>query len=303
MDNLSHLVQLLAPQCSVDLHCRFAGQWQADHPQLVLGVIPYHLILRGSAVLELDGKRLTLSSGDIVLLPRASAHQLKSLTTQGQMAPLLTRQSGALTALERQGDGPLLEMLCGEFKIGRHGALLFGQPPPWLHIATQQRDDCQELGALVRMMARESQANAPGGAAIVTELSAALFTLVLRALLAEQHTEPGWLKLMANSRIAGAISAVLAEPQAPWTLQTMAERCHLSRASFARHFAASYHLTPQQWLTQVRMTLAARLLLEQPHGIGLIAEQCGYLSQAAFSRAFKEVHGQPPGQYRRPPAG
>jgi AraC-like DNA-binding protein len=66
----------------------------------------------------------------------------------------------------------------------------------------------------------------------------------------------------------------------------------LSRATFARHFARAYHLTPQAWLSQLRMAMAARLLrVERQTNLDVIAGRCGFQSQASFSKAFKKLYG------------
>ena len=74
----------------------------------------------------------------------------------------------------------------------------------------------------------------------------------------------------------------------------------LSRATFARHFARVYHLTPQAWLSQLRMALAARLLrTERQTNLEVIAERCGFQSLASFSKRFKMRYGVTPGEWRR----
>lgn len=107
---------------------------------------------------------------------------------------------------------------------------------------------------------RESLAQRPGGSAIVRSLGDTLLVLLLRMLLGEQQPPGGLLRLMSDERLMPAVLAVMATPEQPWTLESMAARAFLSRATFARHFARVYHLTPQAWLSQLRMALAARLL-------------------------------------------
>lgn len=47
------------------------------------------------------------------------------------------------------------------------------------------------------------------------------------------------------------------------------------------------------------MELAYGLLGNSHLGLSDIAQQVGYQSQAAFSKKFKEVYGQAPGQVRK----
>ncbi|WP_426711724.1 AraC family transcriptional regulator [Cronobacter muytjensii] len=303
MDSLSQLIALLAPESSVDLHCRFAGRWQSDHAQRPVGYIPWHAILAGSARLAVNGQAFDAQAGDIFLLPHGAAHRLESHQQTGARAPVLRRDNAVVTEVVTEGDDTPLVMLCGEFRTGVSGGLLFSGQPAVQRIATGSRDDCRSLAALLTMLSDESLSGRPGAAAIVRELSSTLLTLVLRALLSEENGAPGMLPLLADRRLAPAVSAVLTNPEHPWTLKSMAARCFLSRATFARHFAGRYPLTPQAWLTQVRMARAARLLEREQDAIGRVAEACGYLTQAAFSKAFKNAWGITPGQFRQQHAG
>ena len=51
-------------------------------------------------------------------------------------------------------------------------------------------------------------------------------------------------------------------------------------------------------LTNVGTEGAAHLLRSSPLSLVEIAEQVGYESEAAFSRAFKREYGKPPGAWR-----
>jgi AraC-like DNA-binding protein len=53
-----------------------------------------------------------------------------------------------------------------------------------------------------------------------------------------------------------------------------------------------------QYLTNWRMQVAANLLVERSDKVASIAEEVGYDSEAAFSRAFKKATGLAPGAWR-----
>jgi AraC-like DNA-binding protein len=69
-----------------------------------------------------------------------------------------------------------------------------------------------------------------------------------------------------------------------WTVPELAAASGLSRAAFARSFQQALDQPPMQYLTDWRMTIAART---------------GYASPYAFAAAFRRHHGQPPGQWRQ----
>jgi AraC-like DNA-binding protein len=83
----------------------------------------------------------------------------------------------------------------------------------------------------------------------------------------------------------------------PVRIHTMARLANLSIAQLERHFRRMFHLTPQQWLTKLRIEEAMRRL----HGDGQIAGigmACGFADQSAFARKFKATVGMTPRNYR-----
>ena len=56
---------------------------------------------------------------------------------------------------------------------------------------------------------------------------------------------------------------------------------------------------PMQYLGQWRMRVATELLANGSDTVALVAAEVGKESEAAFSRAFKEVAGLPPATWRK----
>lgn len=300
MDSLSHLLTLLMPRCEVNLHCRFGGRWQAGHNQMRAGVVPWHFVLSGEGRLTVGKETRQMRAGDVIMLPHGSPHLMESLVEWGQVLPVAHRFNGTLTEMRTGSDSEALEMLCGEFYFGPHVSWLFAEDSELIHLHTDEREDCPELETLLNVLVRESLADHPGGSAIVRSLGETLLVLLLRTLLGAEEPPAGLLRLMSDERLMPAVLAVLATPEQPWTLESMAARAFLSRATFARHFARAYHLTPQAWLTQLRMALAARLLHQDRQArLEVIAERCGFQSLASFSKSFKKHYGLTPGEWRR----
>jgi transcriptional regulator GlxA family with amidase domain len=104
----------------------------------------------------------------------------------------------------------------------------------------------------------------------------------------------------SDRAISRAIALMQAEPAKRWTVERLARAVGLSRAAFARRFVASNGHPPQRFLTELRLALAAAILIEREDAsLAEIAGQVGYVSEFAFSRAFKRHHGVAPGQFRR----
>ena len=79
----------------------------------------------------------------------------------------------------------------------------------------------------------------------------------------------------------------------------MARTVGLSRAAFARRFAAVSGRSPLRYLTELRLALAANLLETTDDSLAELALSVGYASEFAFSRAFKRKYGLAPGSFRR----
>jgi AraC family transcriptional activator of mtrCDE len=87
-------------------------------------------------------------------------------------------------------------------------------------------------------------------------------------------------------------------PGKPWTLDQLAALCNMSRATFARQFREAIGRSATDVLTEVRMTIAGRALLESTTPVGDIGEMVGYQSEAAFQRVFKKQIGVTPSRWR-----
>lgn len=301
MDSLSQLLSTVEPAGTVDLLCHYGGRWRADHPQAPAGHVPYHVILQGEGVARVGPDELALRAGDILLLPHGASHLLRGLDARAPAAtaPPDIRHNGVLTQLTQDGAGPRLEMMCGVFTLGRAGGLLLMALPQAMVVRAATIADNSALAALLGLMRTEASRPRLGAAAIVNQLSTALFTLVLRALIHDGQQTRGLLALMADPRLAPAVQSMLQTPTEPWTLVTLAQRCHLSRATFARQFVRASGLTPLRLLTAIRMEHAARQLERPKDSVARVAAGIGYQSEAAFARAFKLHFGIGPGTYRR----
>ena len=80
---------------------------------------------------------------------------------------------------------------------------------------------------------------------------------------------------MASPRLAPGLQAMLAQPQEPWTVASLAARCHLSRATFAREFTRLVGTGPLEFLTTLRMELASRLFAQGGQDTASIGEAVG----------------------------
>ena len=86
-------------------------------------------------------------------------------------------------------------------------------------------------------------------------------------------------------------------------LASMAAAARLERRTFLRQFLSATGLTPIEYCRAVRIARAREILVAGNMPIKKIAETLGYVDVSSFARAFRRVHGVPPGAYRRQHGG
>ena len=88
-----------------------------------------------------------------------------------------------------------------------------------------------------------------------------------------------------------------ADPQL--SVSSIANSFFISNAYLSRVFRRFCHQTCIEYITQVRMEQAQRLLENTEIRIADIAEKTGYSSVYYFSVQFKKLTGETPGEYRK----
>lgn len=86
----------------------------------------------------------------------------------------------------------------------------------------------------------------------------------------------------------------------PITLEEIADKAHMNKNSFCRYFKKRTNKTFFQFLIEIRIENACKLIYSNPDlSISHISEQCGFGTIANFNRKFKEIKGVTPTEYRR----
>jgi AraC-like DNA-binding protein len=99
--------------------------------------------------------------------------------------------------------------------------------------------------------------------------------------------------------VAEAIRLARQELGCRLTVGELAEAVGLSAYQLDHRVERLFRLTASQLLVKIRMDEAARRLRETDRSIALIAADCGYADQSAFTRQFKTTTGYTPREYRR----
>ncbi|MGN6392371.1 MAG: AraC family transcriptional regulator [Gemmatimonadales bacterium] len=281
------------------------------------GDLTFYVLARGGAWLELEGTGpevsapLALSAGDVVLLRHRGGHILRDESRGAHAVHTVgagdcPRPTGA-GPRRLGGDGPATTLVTGAFRFGAAPPnVLLESLPAILHAPAGDPRTSPQLAATAQLILAESAAPGPGSSMLSARLAEILLIHAMRARVASRETghdrRPG-LCALADPATGGAMRLIHARPAGDWTVERLAREVNMSRSAFAARFTELVGVPPLQYVTQWRMTEAARRLRESEDSVAAVAEQVGYANAAAFMKAFTRVHGVGPGTYRRSSRG
>ena len=82
------------------------------------------------------------------------------------------------------------------------------------------------------------------------------------------------------------------------TLGDLAKKCFYNPSYFSRVFKERFGMTLADYLAKERADAAAHLLIDTEFTVDHIAELCGYADKSGLYRAFAQVYGMNPSQYK-----
>lgn len=273
-------------------------------------VVSYDIVLQGTGWVRMAGMDpVRFEPGDILVFPHADPYALLSdpeeepaFDLDATAGFLRDMAAGKLPFMVREGgSGPeRTQFVCGYLGCDiRPFNPLLATLPRFIRITRSRVDPDDLLDRLIRLTIEESRLRRFGGRAIGLGLSELIFIEVLRRYLeALPMDRAGWLSGLRDPAVARVLGLLHGEPARHWSLDDLASAAGLSRAVLAERFARFVGYPPMRYLTLWRMQLAARLIGDGRRTVAAVAEDVGYDSEAAFSRAFKRVTGAAPSLWR-----
>lgn len=266
-----------------------------------------HFLAVGSAVLRMaDGSLHALTAGNAVFIPQGAAHQLLS-SPEAVAQPIDTVHAAPLGDVVNGIDtcpstldipSAVLFYGCMAFDLG--GMQGLGPLMPAVMRVDAGSDRYPGLLPILDAMKREICSGRIGYAGILARLADVVAAMIVRGWVeCGCDNASGLVAALRDPRLARAILALHRQPGRDWTVADLAAQCNVSRSVFAERFQATIGIPPLRYATELRMRLAGQWLTHDRLSIDHVAQRLGYTSQAAFSRAFKRVTGQPPGASRQ----
>ncbi len=298
MDSLSQLIGSLRIRNAI--YTRFEASAPWGHRVTHRGQIKFVLVARGTCWLRTAAvpEPLELQAGDLFLVLDGAPYSV-SERRNSRCVECVELEKLRESFLIRYGGGGAITNLVSvalELAEDDSGALI-GALPPFIHLRVEpnRSSSLHALTELLRDEIREELGSLP----IVRRLAEALFISAVRFFVQQSELpKHGLLAAIADPQLRRALREMHEDLAQPWTVETLAARSGMSRASFAAKFRSKTGVTPLDYLTKQRIAFA-RTLLREAVPIADVASRVGYDSQISFARAFARITGTTPGAFRR----
>jgi AraC family transcriptional regulator, alkane utilization regulator len=239
------------------------------------GKDPYgqlHLIREGEVeVRHGKGAVLRITQPSLLLYPRPMAHRF--VTDRKKGAAFVC----AHVSFEGGAANPIAAAL-----------------PPFVCLPLSQLQGCESV---LNVLFEEAAAQYCGRQAMLDRLFEVVLIQILRQLMEQKQANVGMLAGLAHQQLRRALVAMHEQPEKEWTLEDLASVSGMSRSTFANNFREAVGVTPGAYLQRWRIGLAQKALLQE-RSLKIIAQEVGYGSEAALSRAFKAQVGKSPREWR-----
>lgn len=297
-DLLDRLLVTLAVRLRSFSVCQIQRGWR-------LGFSPFeaitiHYVLRGTGSLRVgDGPWQSFAPHTILVVPARQSHVLGAADDclgEARAEDHCTLHGDGLITFAAGNGTPDALFVCGQISDSYSGALglfeLFQAPMVEAFPTNGILQRSFEL--MLDEVARPSL-----GTQAMTEvlMKQCLIILLRRHLATTDFTSP-LLVALQNPKLARAVLAVLEQPGAAYTVDSLAALAGMGRTSFAGTFSEVFGRGPMEFVQSVRLRIAARLLTSTDLPIKIISGSVGYASRTSFSKAFEVEFGASPARFR-----
>lgn len=157
-------------------------------------------------------------------------------------------------------------------------------------------NEYDEITRLLNQIYKETQKRKPGGKNLIFLYFQMLATYLARSYEMPTKDDDNYHSFC----IAKSVSYMEEHFREELTIRYLAEKSHMSERHFMRLFSETYHTSPRNYLIQLRMNHACTLLRAIPQTLTItdIAYESGFQSNNYFSRAFHQMYGMSPREYR-----
>lgn len=268
MDALSALLQRLDFRAEVFYSGTLCGRHTMDE-EANAGVL--HFVKSGALSLRgEEGQQVRLAAESVIFIPAGMRHHLH---------------------VHANSDA---ELVCASIRIPAHQRAVLIDLLPRL-IGVHVEDD-PALSQTARQIFEESFSEWSGRQTVIDRLCEIFIVQILRYVVRRGLVELGAFSANAHPQLAPLMQTIQSAPEQDWSVDSMAEKAAMSRSKFSAVFKDTVGLAPMEYLTELRLSLARKLLLNNKP-VSLVAQHVGYESSSSLARVFRKHHGLTPRQW------
>jgi AraC-like DNA-binding protein len=275
-------------------------------------VVSYHIVSEGGCWVTVgDDQPVRLETGDIIVIPHGQSYVMSSIpdarpdiSTDAVLAFFreMSKGSAAPSVIEGGGGPERASLVCGFLGCDtRPFNPLLESLPQLVHLRRDPESAAPDrLTPLIEFAIEECRQRRAGAQGVLLRLSEVLFIELIRRYVESLPADrTGWLSGVRDPIVGRALALLHGQPAVAWTLEQLANTLAVSRSTLADRFTHVVGTPPMRYLTHWRMQLASRLLMDGTAKVSTVAFDVGYQSEAAFSRAFKDIVGLSPAIWRQ----
>ncbi len=308
MDTLSKILDSLHFNGTFYFATNFHSPWSVEVPEYK-NVARFHYVTQGVCWVRIQGEKEArrLSSGDLIVIPHGAQHILSDTSDRPPMS-----LDEAFIQANYNGQGIFhigeeishhdTQLVCGHFEFTEQI-----QHPLVSHLPEciiKPENTGGETGLTwmkdtLKFLSDTAKTQHNGSSAIIKRLSEVIFIQAIRFWSMQKTINKGFIAALNDKNLSNGLKAFHDNYAADWTVEKLALESSMSRSLFADRFKQYIDLSPMQYVTNWRMQNAKQMLAKSDSSIDNIAREVGYESAAAFSKAFKRIFDQTPGNYRK----
>jgi len=308
VDTLSNILDSLHFNGTFYFATQFHSPWGVNVPKYK-NVARFHYVSQGSCWVRLNvqgsEKAELLNPGDLILIPHGVPHILSDTVdrTPINLDEAFVQEHYDGQGIFRIGEGLSsheTQLVCGHFEFSE----LFSHPlvthlPSYIIKRENDGIDFAWMRDTLRFLSHTATSQHDGSSAIIKRLSEVIFIQMVRFWNSNRQNQKGFIAALSDKKISSGLKAFHEDFAAQWTVEKLAYQSNMSRSLFSDRFKHYLDMSPMQYVTHWRMQTARQLLFDSDLALDRIANEVGYDSSAAFSKAFKRMFQQNPGEYRR----
>ena len=244
------------------------------------------LILSGEGLYRLEEEERMIEAGDLLVIPPGVTHGYDRTKTL-ELVNLTYRTEDLYLPLLDAYELPLFELF---FPAGntRREAQVFLDPV--LHLSPGELADTTEK---IRLLQKILRSKHPGHCF----KALGIFIEIISFLAGKENSH---LASTLDFPGCGNILRLMRQNlKHNFSTAELAEHIHTSERTLLRRFKAATGSTPTEYLTNLRLQHAEKLLYATELSISEIALECGFYDGSHFSRLFSACHNISPRLYRQ----